>query len=519
MQRADDARDSIAMGGFFEELAARCATARTYLCVGLDPRASSAAEAEAKCVALVEATHEYACCFKPNAAFFEARGAEGVAALKRVVAKVHGVGGLVVLDCKRGDVGSTAEAYAEACYEDLDADCVTLSPYLGYDAIGPFLSGKYCGKGCFVLCATSNGSAEEVQDPELRSLVARLCRDDGAWGLKTPAASRPLGLVVGATKPEAVVAARSANGDAWILAPGVGAQGATAADVVGAALAGGGGGDTAGGGALRLVVPVSRAIANAPDPRAKARDLRDEINAAVEAAAPSSSSAIKAHQRAFIDCVLSTGALKFGAFTLKSGRSSPYFFNAGKVCDGANVAKLFDAYAAAVAACGVAFDVVFGPAYKGIPLCAGVAASLAAKHGVDVSFAYNRKEAKDHGEGGTLVGADVAGKRVLLVDDVISAGTAVREATAILKANGANLVAVCVAVDRQEVTGGADAPPPGAPRVSAVDAVRADLGVPVVPIVTLTDLLAYLDAAKGADAETTKHADAVREYRRVYGAC
>ena len=136
-----------------------------------------------------------------------------------------------------------------------------------------------------------------------------------------------------------------------------------------------------------------------------------------------------------------------------------------------------------------------------------------------VSFAYNRKEAKDHGEGGTLVGADVTGKRVLLVDDVISAGTAVREATAILKANGAHLVAVCVAVDRQEVTGGADARPPGAPLVSAVDAVRADLGVPVVPIVTLTDLLAYLDAAKGADAETTKHADAVREYRRVYGAC
>ncbi|KAH8067171.1 orotidine 5'-phosphate decarboxylase [Aureococcus anophagefferens] len=444
------------MAGFFERLAARCASQETFLCVGLDPRASSAAEAEALCVSLIDATHDVACCFKPNAAFFEAHGSAGLEALKRVIAKVHAVGGLALLDCKRGDIGATAEAYAKACYDDLGADCVTLSPYLGYDAIAPFVTGPYAGKGCFVLCATSNGSAEEVQSDELRGTVAALC--GGAWAARTAEASRPLGLVVGATKPAAVAAARRANGAAWILAPGVGAQGASASDVVAAALA---------ATPRRRCVPpprraVSRAVANAPDPRAKAAELRDEINAAVECAlAKPPAPSIAPHQRAFIDCVLDTGALKFGAFTLKSGRASPYFFNAGK-------------------------------------------------------FAYNRKEAKDHGEGGTLVGADVAGKKVLLVDDVISAGTAVREATGILKQAGAILVAVCVAVDREEVTGGAAPPEPGA-RGSPPPAQR-DLGVPVVPIVTLTDLLAYLDAAKGGDAETAKHADAVRDYRAVYGA-
>ena len=162
------------------------------------------------------------------------------------------------------------------------------------------------------------------------------------------------------------------------------------------------------------------------------------------------------------------------------------------------------------------FDVIFGPAYKGIPLCAGVAAALSAR-GVDVSFAYNRKEAKDHGEKGALVGAPIEGKRVLLVDDVISAGTAVREAAALLKAEGATLVGVCVAVDRQEVTGGAAPPPAGEKRVSAVAAVMRDLGVPVVPIVNLTDLLAYLEAG-GGGAGAADHAGAVRAYRETYGA-
>ncbi|CAH0370280.1 unnamed protein product [Pelagomonas calceolata] len=522
--------------GFFEALAAQCKAKDSYLCVGLDPRTATAEEAHDVCCRLIDATKTHACCYKPNAAFFEAHGAAGWAALKGVIEKIHAVGSLCLLDCKRGDVGSTAQAYAKACYDDLKADAVTLSPYLGYDAIQPFVTGQYAGKGAFILCATSNPSADEMQSDALRDRVASLSSNGGAWGVKTAVASRPLGLVVGATRPAAVSAARTQNGDAWLLTPGVGAQGADASTVVRAAL-------SSSSRDVRLVVPVSRAIMNADDPSAAAQKLCQEIRDAISNAPPPPSltdtladasrrlsdtmtstfprtaelltgGALKPHQAKFVGCVLRSGALKFGSFQLKSGRQSPYFFNAGLVCDGNDAAEFFDAYAAAIQNSGLEFDVVFGPAYKGIPLCAGVSAALAAR-GVSSSFAYNRKEAKDHGEGGTLVGAAVKGRRVLLVDDVISAGTAVREATGILAKAGAILVGVCVAVDRQEVTGGSAPPAPGSERVSAVEGVRRELGVPVVPILTLTDLLAYLEAKGGSD----EHAANVRKYRETYGAC
>lgn len=530
--------------GFFEALAEQCRAKDSHLCVGLDPRTATAEEAHDVCCRLIDATKAHACCYKPNAAFFEAHGAAGWTALKGVTAKIHAVGSLCLLDCKRGDVGSTAQAYAKACYDDLQADAVTLSPYLGYDAIAPFVTGQYAGKGVFILCATSNPSADEIQADALRDKVASLSSNGCAWGDKTAVASRPLGLVVGATRPAAVRSARTQNKDAWLLTPGVGAQGADAATVVHAALEGASAAD------LRLVVPVSRAIMNAADPSAAAEKLCQEIRDAIATAPPSASSdslltaagrrlsdvlgsrlsdakeafpkttalfsasSLQPHQRAFVGCVLRSGALKFGSFQLKSGRQSPYFFNAGLVCDGGDAREFFDAYACAIIASGLKFDVIFGPAYKGIPLCAGVSAALSAR-GQTSAFAYNRKEAKDHGEGGLLVGAAVKGRRVLLVDDVISAGTAVREATGILAKAGAILVGVCVAVDRQEVTGGSQPPAPGAARVSAVAGVARDLGVPVVPILTLTDLLAYLET-KGGNEE---HAANVRAYRETYGAC
>ena len=222
-----------------------------------------------------------------------------------------------------------------------------------------------------------------------------------------------------------------------------------------------------------------------------------------------------AYQREFIDLARAHNVLRFGSFTLKSGRQSPYFFNAGAFATGGALAALGRHYARCIIDSGVEFDVILGPAYKGIPLASATAVALADHFDRDVPFAYNRKEAKDHGEGGTLVGAAVKGRRVLLVDDVISAGTAVREATGILAKAGAILVGVCVAVDRQEVTGGSKPPAPGSERVSAVEGVRRELGVPVVPILTLTDLLAYLEAKGGSE----EHAANVRKYRETYGAC
>lgn len=217
-------------------------------------------------------------------------------------------------------------------------------------------------------------------------------------------------------------------------------------------------------------------------------------------------------QRDFIELALSKQVLKFGQFTLKSGRSSPYFFNAGLFNSGKAQAKLCSAYAARIVGCKMEFDVIFGPAYKGIPLAAGVAAALYTEYGLDYGYAYNRKEVKDHGEGGCLVGADIAGKKCLLIDDVISAGTAIREAKDILDKGKAALAGVVVALDRQEKTGKDDA----LSELSAIQSVCAEFGVPVHGIVCLDELLAYLHE-QGAGHNLGEYAEAVQAYRKKYG--
>merc|ERR550532_291736 len=195
-----------------------------------------------------------------------------------------------------------------------------------------------------------------------------------------------------------------------------------------------------------------------------------------KAAVAADLSFLEPYQKDFIDEALLSNVLRFGSFTLKSGRSSPYFFNAGLFNTGRSQTKLCSAYAASVAKSGIEYDVIFGPAYKGIALAAGVSSALYVEHGVDVGYAYNRKEAKDHGEGGNLVGAPIAGKRCLLVDDVITAGVAIREAKAILDSAGATLVGVVVAIDRQERTGKDGE----LSELSAVQSVQAEFGVPVL---------------------------------------
>ncbi len=212
----------------------------------------------------------------------------------------------------------------------------------------------------------------------------------------------------------------------------------------------------------------------------------------------------------FVQFALDAGVLRFGQFKTKAGRISPYFFNAGLFNDGARIARLAEFYAARLIDSGLEFDMIFGPAYKGIPLGATVAAELA-RRGRNVPFAYNRKEAKDHGEGGTLVGAPLAG-RVLIVDDVMSAGTAVRESIATIRAAGATPHAVAIALDRQEMAteNGVDVPH------SAVQYVRNQLGMQVIAIATLDDLLEYLD--QRASDELRAHLEGVLAYRTRYGA-
>ncbi len=206
--------------------------------------------------------------------------------------------------------------------------------------------------------------------------------------------------------------------------------------------------------------------------------------------------------RDFLALAERKGVLRFGEFKTKAGRLSPYFFNTALFDDGASFGELCRFYAQAIAASGIAFDTLFGPAYKGIPLAAGTAMQMAAQ-GNNIPFCFNRKEAKDHGEGGTLVGAPLKG-RVIVVDDVISAGTSVRESVEIIRANGAELAGVVIAIDRMER---------GTGEKSAAQEVRDAFGVPVVAVATLDDLMAFI----ADDARLTDFLPAVQAYRNTYG--
>ena len=212
---------------------------------------------------------------------------------------------------------------------------------------------------------------------------------------------------------------------------------------------------------------------------------------------------MQAYQREFIRFAIERGVLRFGEFTLKSGRSSPYFFNAGLFNSGLALAQLGRFYAAAVVDSGIAFDVLFGPAYKGIPLAAATAVALAEQHQLDLPWCFNRKEAKTHGEGGSLVGAPLEG-RVLIVDDVITAGTAIREVMQIIQAQGAQAAGVLIALNREER---------GQGELSAIQEVERDFAMPVVSIVSLTQVLEYL----ADNAQLKQYLPAVQAYREQYG--
>lgn len=212
----------------------------------------------------------------------------------------------------------------------------------------------------------------------------------------------------------------------------------------------------------------------------------------------------------FIEFSVQSGVIRFGQFVTKAGRNSPYFFNAGLFSDGANLGRLAGFYADTLLASGVEFDMLFGPAYKGITLASATAVALAAK-GRNTGFAYNRKEKKDHGEGGTIVGAPLQGK-VVIIDDVISAGTSVRESVEMIRAAGATPCAVLIALDRMERAGKDGV----LSALSAVQEVEQQYGIPVISIGNLQDLFDFLSAA-GADGDMSQHKQAVAAYRAQYG--
>ena len=209
------------------------------------------------------------------------------------------------------------------------------------------------------------------------------------------------------------------------------------------------------------------------------------------------------NKKRFIELAIKYQVLRFGEFTLKSGRISPYFFNAGLFNSGYALAELGSCYAQSIIDNNLVYDVLFGPAYKGIPLVSAIVYALSVNHGIDKPYAFNRKEAKDHGEGGLIVGAALNGK-VLIVDDVITAGTAIREAVDIIQAEGASTSAVLIALDRQEK---------GKSDLSAIQEVQRDYGIDVFSIITLADLIEYLDE----DSLFSQHLEAMQGYRQQYG--
>ena len=216
---------------------------------------------------------------------------------------------------------------------------------------------------------------------------------------------------------------------------------------------------------------------------------------------------MKDYQREFIEFALTKQVLRFGEFTLKSGRTSPYFFNAGLFNTGRDLARLGRFYAQALADSTIEFDLLFGPAYKGIPIATTTAVALADHHDIDMPYCFNRKEAKKHGEGGSLVGSPLEGK-IMLVDDVITAGTAIRESMEIIKAHGAELSGVLIALDRQEK---------GQGELSAIQEVERDFATQVIAIVTLADVVTYLEEKISSQPELAISLASINKYRESYG--
>jgi uridine monophosphate synthetase len=400
----------------------------SLLCAGLDPHAAdlsspTAGAARAFCLRLIEQTADLAIAYKPNAAFFELLGPAGWSALKDVIAAVP-AGIPVILDAKRGDIASTADAYAASAFNELGATAITLNPYLGHDSLAPFLSDP--GKGGFLLCKTSNPGSGDVQDlaladgTRLYEKVAILAQGWNGQG--------NVGLVVGATHPEALARVRAVAPDLWFLAPGVGAQGGDLQRALAAGLRADG---------LGMLIPVSRALSRAVDPRQAALNFVEQVRrlrGALEPARP--------EQEALADALLAAGCVKFGRFTLKSGLESPIYLDLRQlVTHPALLARVAQAYAALLRS--LKFDRLAALPYAALPI--GTAVSLAGNW----PMIYPRREAKSYGTGAEIEGAYKTGERVVIIDDLATTGGSKFEAIDRLTAAGLQVEDVVVLIDRQ----------------------------------------------------------------------
>jgi uridine monophosphate synthetase len=420
---------------FFQRLAARAEAIGSLLCPGLDPRIPNGTpDVHAALVAharrILEATRGLALCYKPNAAFYEVHGAEGWRALGDVMALLRAEAPVIV-DAKRGDIGSTAEAYATALFDGLGADAVTVSAGLGPDGLKPFLGRP--DRGVFALLRTSNPGADLVQEAPL-AIGLPAWRGQLGW-LEVLRREHPqLGYVIGATVPEALREARRQAPSAWFLTPGVGAQGADAATTL--AL----GADARGFG---LVVPVSRGLDQSADAHAAARALAAELRPRANGRLVAADANAGDDLDALVGLLVEAGCVRFGSFKLKSGITSPVYLDLRRlVAHPRTLAVVAGHYARLLD--GLAFDHIAGLPYAALPI--GTAVALATGR----PLVYPRKERKGYGTDVAVEGVFAPGDTAVILDDVVTRGDAKLEALVQLRGAGLRIVDMVVLVDREE---------------------------------------------------------------------
>jgi len=478
---------------FFSILEERIKVVDSLLCVGLDPHPKDLPEqtgqaARSFCLQLIEETKDLAAAYKPNSAFFEALGAEGVTALKEVIEAVPDQIP-VILDVKRGDISSTARAYVKACFEVYGADAVTISPYLGRDAAAPFLEDPE--KGVFLLCKTSNPGAHDLQDVRVISRAdvmekeALLLYEHVAELAQSWNENDNLGLVVGATQVDSLQAVRDRVPGLWILAPGVGAQGGDLQAAVRAGVREDG---------LGLLVPVSRGISRADRPRLAAKDLQVSIQREVRKAKEGSFSQKHYEDDGFASLaegLLQAGCVKFGEFTLKSGITSPIYIDLRVL---ASRPRLLQEVASAYLPLlrDLDFDRIAALPYAAMPIATAV--SLLGNW----PMIYPRKEKKDYGTKARVEGEYSSGERVVVIDDLITTGGSKLEGMEALSAVGLDVKDIVVLLDRE--SGGAKTLEKEGCRLHAV--------------FTLSELLSYFQKKQLVDE---KKIDRVRLFLEAEG--